>query len=242
MNNYDQSSSGVNLSLSCYYDLDLARIYFDEDLTLLSNNDFSLLNDRYRGVNIYQLNLGEETDQIDLVDFKNWNITKKSLLSAIKDYYDCLKEVSEDCKRHLGVPLSKCNKSDLIDFLEIDLYNRSEIIEFLVKYFSFKFEVVSSRGYCQGDYCEVVIASNDKKLIDRLKKSNYVDNLVWDQPIYCQLDINDNEFSFNDYIKNCYNYDKGEIISIADKYIEHDKKDYILSWLESNLPEQPEYL
>lgn len=54
MNNYDTSTSGINLELSCFYDTHVAQCDFDENFIRIDGlNGASLLNDRFSRVSIF---------------------------------------------------------------------------------------------------------------------------------------------------------------------------------------------
>ena len=69
MNNFDQSSMGVNLELNIFYDNDLSRIYFEDNFK----------RDQY--VNDYWHFIDHGNfEEIDLLDLSNYDFTKKDLI------------------------------------------------------------------------------------------------------------------------------------------------------------------
>lgn len=171
MNNFDTSSSGVNLDLNCFFDTNQSQHDFDENFIRIDTDGSSAFNDRYFNV-----------DTFLFIDYGN---------------------------------------------ADQDNYNKSK--------------TVSIRGYSQGDYAEIIIPTNlgFKRGFDF---KSYFTNLFYDAPIYAKLDIDDNEFCFDEYLTDQYRYDKDEFLAIAEKHIKHNKKAVIIEWLTANLPENLEYV
>ena len=116
--------------------------------------------------------------------------------------------------------------------------------EFLVDNFKPLFEIISIRGYSQGDYAEIVFTHKDinyynfesrEKFLSMMK--DYFTNLFYDAPIYCKLEVDQDEFDFKEHMKNEFDYDKTELMGIAEKYIVHTEKQTILTFLNDNLSE-----
>ena len=181
MNNFDTSTSGVNLELNIHWDQSLSAMYFEDNFTRCSDlNGSSLLNDRYS-----------------------------------KEYR---------------------------------LDGNEGIIEFYNKYLTPLFEVISIRGYSQGDYAEIIFTNelmkeynfDDKeKFISGM--SDYFTNLFYDAPLHGRLEIDNNEIYLDDFQSDNYAYDKQEIILHVSETLEHEQKAYIMEWLSEELPTNLEY-
>lgn len=242
MNNFDRSSSGVNLELSCFWDLDLARIYFNESFTLLHSNSDSMINP-YSRVNVYQYTDYGNLPEIDLNDINEYQFTTKELYQALLAIIDH-DELREYAREYHGKSFSKCNKSELIDIAEntVSTYD----FDYLLSNFTLKHEIISSRGYCQDDYVEVIIHNDYWQGINKTDKalnnlSDTIDHLFWDSPLYCRLEVDNEEIYLDGNLLDQYTYDENVILEIANKAINHDKKKYILEWLKENLPTNPDY-
>lgn len=234
MNNFDQSSTGVNLELSCIYDTYMSRIDFDDNFT-------------------------REDDQLLYTDFgqcgknfeKNYtqDITVKDYFKLIckELYFNDVKDCFSDLHYSYG-KLKECSIQDLNDFVW-DMYQcNNSYDEFMEENFTPEFDVLISTGYCQGDYQEVIIPMDYWKVhgIERTEKrlkdlSDHIDNLLWDCPVCCRLEIDGEEYFLDEYLDNIYDYDKNLIVEKFKKDLQHDKKDLIIDWLADNLPDYPDY-
>lgn len=238
MNNFDCSSSGINLEFSCFRDNDLSRLYFEEafirdgDQLIYTEGNFSEWEKEYT------FTLEE---------------LKSALIDQLVGQFYALDELKADVKDHTGESWSKVKKQELVDYLIDDYFSPQCWLEFCQKAgFNPNFDIVISRGYCQGDYKEVIIPHKFWECIGVKKpecvQSNLGDtiaNLLWDSPIYCRLTINDEEYFIDQDMADCYNWDKSEALVIAEKQLGDDftaeQKAYIMAWLVKNLPDCPDY-
>lgn len=247
INNLNATTEPVKLSLTVNYDFDLSRHWFNENFKSLSYEGFSLLNDRYFKVNIFQfIDYGNDAE-LDLYDAENYKFTKAdidSYLHSIENHDGLL----ESSQYYFDKTYSKLNKEELLELIDnISHEGRSDFLLNLPENQRL-YEVVSVRGYCQGDYAEIVISN---KLIESFNfddleawldsMGEYFTNLFYSSPVYASLEYDDQELFFHEFMGDQYNYDEGELLSIADQQIEHDQKAYILEWLKENLPSEPSY-
>lgn len=232
MNNFDQSSSGVNLDLSCFRDVGLSTMYFEDEFSNIWYNQISLLEDRYWNVNLFLFH-GTEIKEYDLLDLDNYDLnsgTKADLVGYfIGNVSDCIIDIAT---------FKKLLKSEMIEDLMTNLYYEADQIKFLRSVFNSKYDVVSTRGYSQGDYVEIVIPQT----LSFKPSYEYLSNLCWDCPITCRLAIDDEDFYLDEHLDNIYAWDKDKAMAIFKKELaDHKKSDYILKWLDNNLPEYPDY-
>jgi len=112
-------------------------------------------------------------------------------------------------------------------------------------------EWLSVRGYSQGDYADIILWESsiwksfnpeNKEPLPRDKilstMRSHFENLVFNQPIYCRLEVDGEEFYFDQKIKDVYEWDTDEIIEIARTKFKLSEP--VLKWLEENLPDHPE--
>lgn len=234
-NNFDISSSGVNLELYIMRDSDIARTDFEENFVEIENTG---------SVNIYQFISCGTFEEMSLSDPDCYKITKQELKQAlIDDIYDDIDELREDCRFHCDKSLSKMNKQDFFDMLG-SLYDSSFLAKFYKTFGIPRFKVIPIHGYCQGDYAEIVFMERDMKEysfnnIDTFLSNmrEYFTNLFYNQPIYARLEIDEEEIYLDEYLENVYDYEPSQIIDGLKKNLTHDKKDYIINWVEQKLPE-----
>lgn len=244
MNNFDQSSTGVNLSLYCFWDTGLSQMWFNDTMTNLHYNDFSMLKANYCSVNLYlYTSYSEFTDNFDLLDLSNYDlksVTKKQLLTSISSsFYDSSDYLKEDSFHYFEKYPYQLTKLELFELVENAF--PYDYQDFIKNNLTPLFTVLPTRGHCQGDYAEVLIP---EVLTKEQEKSyqNEIDNIFWNTPLSCTLVIEEEDFNFDSYLNDVYYYDKKELLTIAEKEITHEKKDLIISFLSDNLPEYPETL
>ena len=214
MNNFDTSTNGVNLELFCEYDSYLSYTYFEENIDDLNG--------------IYFFNNCEQRETpntfLDLIDYKK--MKKKYLADFVKD---CVFPEYEE--------KTKQDYIDTIYSVKIgDEYPDGDIDKAVKSKFS-KYDIITVKGYSQGDVADVLILKEDNvKGI-----SDYIEHLFFDAPVYCRLMIDGDKYFLDEYLDDIYVYDKEKIIAGLEKDLEHEKKDYIIQWTRDNLPEYPEY-
>lgn len=251
--NYDQSSSGLNLELRCSYDSCIAQMDFRDAIEVLDRGKDTFL---FVGWGSMKASDFERTYKLP---------QPKQLF---KDYFKYTQEadISNCClgqiKRVLGylkdydcTSLREITSGDLLEAIKCDVRWADPVQEFLEEYYEPEFFELSTSGYCQGDYARVIIPKEvlieyghenpTQEIADSFQKT--IDHLFWDAPLYCRLDINDEvEFDFTEYMEDTYDYDKDQLLEIAEKHLlnqwPEDAQKIIREFLEDNLPEYPEYL
>tara|TARA_Y100000296_G_scaffold67255_1_gene79794 strand:+ start:649 stop:1458 length:810 start_codon:yes stop_codon:yes gene_type:complete len=268
MNNFDQSSTGVNLELHCFYDSCVARQEFEEAFKVLQYSGhrtvFTVLFCDFGG--------DCETD-FDFNDLSNYAVEELTSKEIFKAFYDLNYSSNIDHDLNCGYlsnikellaqleceNLGKVHQSILLKEIETYLGCNQSFRDFLQNTFECNYLTFHSRGHTQGDYAKIIVPKSvyknymqngDSSLssVEAFKKSfelSTFDNLLWNQPIYCKLNIeidgHREEFYFDEYVKDLYNYDVDEIIEIFEKYYTRDHKEYIKDWLTNNLPAYPEF-
>jgi len=244
-NNFDHSSTGTNLELSCVWDTYLSQHYFDESFSILQYSSY-----RQNSILFFSQYGNIDVSDFDFKDVSNYeNVTPKALLKALikcegfTDYSDI-----KDLLLEVGTT------SDTLDDLcySIDYYLGEELDEFLKENFTPNYAIIESIGYSQGDYSEVIIP---KQVIETYKGQtietigNYlsedIDHLIWDAPLYCRLTINnDDEVYIDSLFDDRYTYDKDTILDNVDKLLSNytdQQKEQIKGFLMEELPDNPDY-
>ena len=241
MNNFDQSSTGLSITVSAFHDTDLSRFDFEEAF-------FTIKEGRKDSLVYCEGNFS---------DFeKKYSFTKAELLAAYVDHMGDTYSRSDflnDFKTNTGYGYSKATKQDLIDFIKGELYEEYEWYTFCEKAgFKANFDIVISRGYSQGDYKEVIVPYKLWDCIGIVKPldvqsnlGNSIDNLLWDCPVYCQFEVNETEFNVSSELKDCYSWDKSEALEIAAKLIKDsftsEEQTIIMDFLATTLKTDLDY-
>lgn len=254
MSNFDQSSTGVNLELLCFYDADRATRDFEEAFHVLQSSGY-----RQNSILVFNGFGDQDVSDFSFTDLGNYDIEKVSVKEIFKAYITdhwgkCTSLIGfEEIKstyENLGIDntsLKNLDQFELLEFIETAFYCDQSYREFLESNFDKNYLIFRSVGYCQGDYSEIVVP---KKVVDSVEdfekafSDSTFDNLLWNQPLYCRLGIeiegNEEEFYFDEYIKDQYSYDESEILEIFENHYEGVHKEYIKGWLEDNLPTYPD--
>ena len=238
MNNFDQSSTGLNISASAFRDTDLSHFYFEEAFFTIKEGNKDLL--------VYC--------EGNFSDFeKEYSFTKAELVAAwskVESRADFL----ENFRSRMGFGYSKATKQDLIDYCETETGGGGDWLEFQQEVgFKANFDVVVSRGYCQGDYREVIVPHKFWDIVGIPKpldvQSNlgaHIDSLLWDCPIYSRFTVNAEEFFIDQELKNSYSWDKAEALGIAAKLIKDsftsEEQAIIMDFLSNALKTDLDYL
>lgn len=220
INNFTRPAEGKPaLELSVFYDTEFARDVFNDNIK-------PLLYSRYG----HDLCLAFYTDS-DLVSIPEY-------VSDVVSLRDLPEEtIIEIARRFDYSPIDELREEfptvdelrDEVSNWHLDSLSDDDYI-WLVELPTSKFGVKTTRGYSQGDVCNVIYA------LDHEPSRDWLDHLFWDAPVYCNLTVDGEEFYLEG--EDSYDYDKESIIA------NYDGKDaeYVKAWLRDNLPECPDYL
>jgi hypothetical protein len=236
-NNFDVSSTGVNIESSCYYDTWLSQINFKENFESLDNRDRRGDNHDWYFVDCGNLPdsskiefelKGSREDLIKFIvaesyyerdDVETWQE------SELQEY--AIDRLSETPKVY---NFESLNDSDLKD-TGLELIPNKAI------------ESIFVRGYSQGDYARIFYSPDDiesvwGKLPNDSELRESFRNYCFDSPIYASLTINGTEYNYHESpeYKSEYEWDKDSFIAWVSKESGIDKE--VLS---QYLPEYPEY-
>lgn len=150
-NNFDTNKNGLNIEFTIDRDCDLAQWWFEDCFSILSTNSGSLLNDCYRGVDVYLFtDHGNIVNDFDLSGLENYEIkgtTKKEILEAIKNkFYEESDYFKDDALQYFDKYPYQLTKLELIELVE-NAYTY-DYQEFLTETFKKNYTVISSRGCC----------------------------------------------------------------------------------------------
>lgn len=257
INNFNNSSTGVNLELSVFRDEDRSRFEFEESFHVLQYRCY-----RQNSIVVFNGFGDQDVSDFEFTDLDNYDVTKVSVKELFKAYlryqfnkhdslcfYSDIKSIYENLGIN-NISLNDLDQFELLEHIETALYCTDNYREFLDTNFDSKYLTFESRGYCQGDYSEIIVpkkvidsyindknsAINSNEDFEKVFSDNTFDRLLWDQPIYARLEIDDQEFYFDEYMPDQYDYDKDNMIKLFDDNYKGDKKALIIEFLENELP------
>jgi hypothetical protein len=114
------------------------------------------------------------------------------------------------------------------DFRMFVLGNMKEVNNSICLY-----STIEIRGYCQGDYAQIVYKNDSDNDLKDFK--TFCTHIFYDLPIYIRLTVDEEEYTFDECLKDSYNYDKKELVTIAKENYKLSEK--VCEWFETNLPD-----
>lgn len=223
MNNFDTSTTGVNIEFNAFYDTIESQWHFDENF-----KRSELANDTF-----YYIDCGN-VEAIDVTDTSNFKFTKA-------DIYELIDGEELDVEYYLeGVNPKRATKAELIEAIEYCL-QPVDCARAYQKYFeNIAFEVFTTRGYCQGDYAQVIVP---KSLVGEWTQE-CIDKKFWDTRIYFEAKIDSSEFNFYEYLNDEYTWCKDEALAAIKKFVSDmpaAKQKIVIDYFEENLPSELDY-
>ena len=244
-NEFDQSSTGHDIELTVMLDGDIARIYFDENFEAIKG-----MGHGYGSTSRYWFtDMGQADDPGIVADCINWKAaTAEDCKAFMLDRY-CTGEYAEPesdiadmvaeyyggdwieaARDAIGGGSGYCSGIELYDAIGNDFAE-------LGGYFEIKYNVAKIRGYCQGEYAEVLydpaIWSGD------FDPSEYFTHLFYDAPVYARIEVDGEDCYIDELMADNYRWDKSEAEKIVRGF---NLPDSVKDWIISELPEYPEYV
>ena len=226
MNNFDRSSTGINIEVSVYADTFISQADWKDNFSEVA-----------KGIYFYtdwSQNVALDESELKSVDYKN--TLKKSLLEWAL--------LQDDWNYYTKTELRSLNKDELIGLFEeymqyMDLEEAGDFAsEQNVTLILDGYEIISTRGYSQGDYAEIVIPNG----LEGIQQT--IDHLFWDAPISYSIEVGDDAdvgYVVSEAVECLYEYDADVVMDILRKHFYEDKdRDYILDTIEQLLPEYAE--
>jgi hypothetical protein len=214
-NNFDMSSTGLNIAFNGYLDTDLARRYFDESIIESANvfNRASLYfydcepsviqvhrKDIYAALNFFTK---PNTDDINGRDF----------IELWRYEFGDAKELDFEAACRFVYEHAYCQ------------FNWREYSDIIAHLLPADYDYFITRSYSQGD-AEFVVHPKGYN-------TKNIDNLFWDAPIFAVLTVDGDELYFDEHVKNLYRWDKDEILVIIKTHFGQ----VVYDWCTNNLPE-----
>ena len=230
-NNFDKSSTGVDIECICQYDSGRSRWEFEENIQIVQH-------DGYRTTSIgYYIDNGNVKGHVDI------KFTVKGTRERKIEYLDEIFSVTkEDIQTWDDATLD----SEIMSYVEVTLIDyvmdRMDSIDGLEFTPNKNLIVLTTRGYSQGDYAKVIYCPDDiEKAWGRYPKQEDIQKMVnhyfWDAPIFAVMTIDGKEYDYQEMPE----YDDYEWK--RDKFLEYVAKESGIERekLEKFVPEYPEY-
>lgn len=190
-NNFDKSSSGTDIEVRAFLDGDTSRRNFEECIKIVQHSG-------YRTTSIGYYTGGCSQDHTDI----KFTVKGEKAVKIAK-----LVELSSFDKEEIETWDDDTINTELIGYYEVTLIDyvldKLDLIEGLEFVPNKNLIILTTRGYCQGDYAKVIYCPEDlEKEWGRMPDQNdiqkTVDHLYWDCPVYANATINGEEYSYWD--------------------------------------------
>lgn len=232
-NNYDKSSTGIDIECSCFHDTELSRMNFQENFE-------NLQRDRYRTTSVnYYIDNGNIPDSSEVkFSVKGERETKIKHLVSITCFdaeeiqtWDNDTLDSEIIGHEEDVNLINYALEKLPVIAGLEFIPNKNLI------------VLTTTGYSQGDYAAVIYCPEDLekawgKMPEQKTIQSLVDHYFWDAPIYASFEINGKEYNYHDMPEyDEYEWEREKFITYVSKESGIDAET-----LKAFVPDYPEYL
>lgn len=228
-NNYDKSSTGVDIECVCYYDINLSRHNFEENFEILQHNSSVLYfidNGNLPGATTVKMIVkGTKENKVSHLAYVT-SFDKEEIETWDDDTIDSEIIGREEDINLINYALDKLPTLPGLEFLP----NKNLI-------------ALGSRGYSQGDYSTILYCPEDlEKAWGKMPTQESIQKMVnhycWDSPIYARFEIDGKEYHYHDMPEyDEYEWDRDAFIAYVSKESGID-----VEKLESFVPEYPEYV
>lgn len=232
-NNFDTSSTGVNIECSVFYDLDRARRDFEDNFKILQHSGY-----RTSSV-LYYIDNGNVVDD-DKIKF----LVKGDKAAKIKYLVEQTSFEAEEIETWdddtidteiLGYE----NDVNLINYALDNMPDTPSGLEFVPNK---NLVVIGSCGYSQGDYSTIIYCPDDLEKAwgnkpDEKDIQKMVNHYLWDSPIYACFEINGDEFNIWDMPEHDdYDFDREKFLAWV-----AEKSGVAVDTLSALCPKNPDY-
>lgn len=256
-NNYDCNSKGLNIEAQLYYSNYFARDWFEENFKRLGREFRTTKEWHYIYIdwgNLPADDIIDDNERIVKILDDEKTVAEKIFKYLVKEEWYTEAELEEEkddmyALIELGIDTIYDSTFDDAIFPIEELLMRANIN------FKSKYTIVYSRGYCQGDYAEVLVFEEELKKVWGADKINMeslekeIHHLLWDSPLMFRVEINGHEWCESDLFDTVWitwdeNTKEDAIIKIIETLPEELKPraEEISEELNEILPDDAEYL
>ena len=227
-NNFDCSSTGINIEVEAYYSTTASQIIFNDayDVVRYRGREVALLIRRYD----FDRQIDKITDVGKFKSGKRGRLSKETIceiLNELSSYsYDTQSFTYEELNEELD---------------NLDIQNLPDALKEFSQFFKLNDDVdlYTSRGYCQGDVSYVLYKAETSK-----NYHNLIDRELWDCPIESCVVIGNVRYDYNELMDNPYVWKKeGFMKKVVDSYtVDNEVKEFVSRQLNNMLPEELDYV
>jgi hypothetical protein len=247
-NNFDQSSTGHDIEVTVMLDCYMSRIHFDENFHLYSHSGYSSTCRAW----FTDCGQADTPDSVaDCIDWKaataedckGWLIERYCtgkygesidwLESMAAEYYG---EEYPDWHEAARDTMNGGNAFQYDEGVSLEDAIGNDFAE-VNQYFTIKYNVAKIRGYCQGDYAEVLY--DPATWADGFDPREYFQNLFYDAPVYARVTVDGEEYYIDELLKDNYQWDRDEAEKIVRGF---DLPESVINWIVSELPVDAPYV
>lgn len=234
LNNFNTSTEEFDLSLSLFRDETTAQCEFQESFQVIEYATHFSGSFLYYG--------SPEHPEAPRLD-ECWDFSK----AKISQLQEAILDVSSYSAEELAEE-ELFSHADFVDFLQCELQSNYSLKEFMRDGFPewagipCLVSVSSASGFSQGDYSTILYFPGD--FGEGFEKEAYkmFSNLIFDRPVFCRLEVNNEEIYLSEGLADPYEYEIGELITYAKKCLqppfwEEGCAEFVAEWLERSLPE-----
>ena len=242
--NYDTSSTGVSCELCIMRDDDIAQSDFECAFHVHQHKG-------YRTTALYEYGGYSDRDPIDgILDVFDFSAcTPKQFRNALwedyceepawttpGDWMPTMRGFLEEYHTGFKIGWKDTFMETLEERISLDDWAKDGSECALIKHLRGdkpKFHVISSTGYSQGDYANVLVSVEDFPEPDDAFKQ-CIENLIWNQPVYARLEVDGEDYYLMENQPDAYEWDRDKIkVAIDGLDIPESAKE----WAKDNLPE-----
>lgn len=232
-NNFDQSSSGLNIECTCFYDTDRSHMDFKDNFEVLQHSSYRTSSVLYYIDNGNVPVPGHDEIKFTVKGERSAKIKKLVELSYFEE--DEIQTWDDDT---INQEILNYYEVNLIDYAQ----DKLDIIDGLEFVPTKNLVVISSSGYSQGDYSTIIYCPDDLEKAwgnkpDENQIQKMVNHYLWDAPIYARCEIDGKEYNIWDMPGyDDYEWDRDKFIDWIAKESGIDKEKF-----EEYIPENPSY-
>jgi hypothetical protein len=231
-NNFNTSSTGINVKVSIEFDANMAQISWEENFKHVNDGKFAYIDFG---------NLSGDMPEIQPLPRQ-----KGKIIDAICGKDDFWLTKAEMQKEY--------TQEEIVDEISDYFWNKEEVLEFFEEH-DIKTNVddmaeISITGYAQGDRATILVNTKEFKKVSGAEfneddYTEYFTDLFYSQPLYARATVNDEEYYSEKFDGQYVEFDKEEYISelIANILTDNTEIDesVLQDELEKIVPDYPEY-